>query len=327
MNHTNIIVNQLMKIHLCFYTNERFRPRETYLIKYYKDKGFNVFPYRSELVKIDDFYNENKKILDSPTGDGYWLWKPYLIMKTLNQMKENDILLYLDIGCEIDIRKKDKILELIEKVKEDLIIGSFTHNDKDWSKFDLVDRLQITNPILLLKPQHQASCIMIKKCQKTIDLVKEWYEISYENNYHYIDDSKSIKKNLIGFREHRHDQSIFSLLTKKYNIYSKITIEYGINIARNRSGKSDITGKFINPDDKKILGIHILGEGASELIHIGQAVMAHEGTIDYFVNAVFNDDCEDVNEFNEPVLVSTLLILVTCVLNSVSLTNLCSEPN
>ena len=74
----------------------------------------------------------------------------------------------------------------LEKVKEDLIIGSFTHNDKDWSKFDLVDRLQITNPILLLKPQHQASCIMIKKCQKTIDLVKEWYEISYENNYHYI---------------------------------------------------------------------------------------------------------------------------------------------
>ncbi len=45
---------------------------------------------------------------------------------------------------------------------------------------------------------------------------------------------------------------------------------------------------IFNPDDKKILGIHILGEGASELIHIGQAVMAHEGTIDYFVNAVFN---------------------------------------
>jgi len=213
-----------------------------------------ILPYMDiDLKKDTEFWNKHGDfILKNKRGFGYWLWKPYLIMKTLNQMKENDILLYLDIGCEIDIRKKDKILELIEKVKEDLIIGSFTHNDKDWSKFDLVDRLQITNPILLLKPQHQASCIMIKKCQKTIDLVKEWYEISYENNYHYIDDSKSIKKNLIGFREHRHDQSIFSLLTKKYNIYSKITIEYGINIARNRSGKSDITGKFINPDDKKI---------------------------------------------------------------------------
>jgi hypothetical protein len=167
-------------------------------------------------------------------------------------MKDNDVLVYLDIGCEIDIRKKDKILELIKKVDEDLIIGSFTHNDKDWSKFDLVERLQIINPSLLLTPQHQASCIMIKKCQKTIDLVNEWYQLSYENNYHFLDDTKSIKLNLIGFKEHRHDQSIFSLLTKKYNIYSKSTIEDGVNIARNRTGKSDIKGNFIKKDDKKI---------------------------------------------------------------------------
>jgi NAD(P) transhydrogenase len=45
---------------------------------------------------------------------------------------------------------------------------------------------------------------------------------------------------------------------------------------------------IFSPSDKKILGIHILGEGASELIHIGQAVMVLNGTIDYFVDAVFN---------------------------------------
>lgn len=38
----------------------------------------------------------------------------------------------------------------------------------------------------------------------------------------------------------------------------------------------------------EILGVSILGEGASEMIHIGQAVMAHSGTIDYFVDTVFN---------------------------------------
>jgi NAD(P) transhydrogenase len=38
----------------------------------------------------------------------------------------------------------------------------------------------------------------------------------------------------------------------------------------------------------RLLGVHIIGEGASELIHIGQAVMAFGGTIDYFVNTVFN---------------------------------------
>ncbi len=42
------------------------------------------------------------------------------------------------------------------------------------------------------------------------------------------------------------------------------------------------------PSSRHLLGVHIIGEGASELIHIGQAVMALGGTIDYFVDAVFN---------------------------------------
>jgi NAD(P) transhydrogenase len=41
-------------------------------------------------------------------------------------------------------------------------------------------------------------------------------------------------------------------------------------------------------EDRKLLGAHIIGEGASELVHIGQAVMAFGGTVDYFVNTVFN---------------------------------------
>lgn len=39
---------------------------------------------------------------------------------------------------------------------------------------------------------------------------------------------------------------------------------------------------------RELLGVHIIGEGASELVHIGQAVMAFKGTVDYFVNTVFN---------------------------------------
>ncbi|MGQ0604095.1 MAG: Si-specific NAD(P)(+) transhydrogenase [Anaerolineales bacterium] len=41
-------------------------------------------------------------------------------------------------------------------------------------------------------------------------------------------------------------------------------------------------------ETRELLGVHILGEGASELIHIGQAVLAFGGTVDYFINTVFN---------------------------------------
>jgi len=40
--------------------------------------------------------------------------------------------------------------------------------------------------------------------------------------------------------------------------------------------------------DQRLLGVHILGEGATELIHIGQAVLVLGGTLQYFVETVFN---------------------------------------
>lgn len=45
---------------------------------------------------------------------------------------------------------------------------------------------------------------------------------------------------------------------------------------------------IFHQETKQLLGVHIIGEGASELVHIGQAVLSFNGTIDYFVNTVFN---------------------------------------
>ena len=53
----------------------------------------------------------------------------------------------------------------------------------------------------------------------------------------------------------------------------------------------DLTGllKIIfRTDTRELLGVHIIGEGSSELIHIGQAVLSFGGKVDYFVNTVFN---------------------------------------
>lgn len=52
--------------------------------------------------------------------------------------------------------------------------------------------------------------------------------------------------------------------------------------------ESGILKMICERDTKKLLGVHIIGEGASELIHIGQAVLNLGGTIDYFVENSFN---------------------------------------
>jgi NAD(P) transhydrogenase len=45
---------------------------------------------------------------------------------------------------------------------------------------------------------------------------------------------------------------------------------------------------LVSPEDRRLLGVHCFGTGATELIHIGQAVMGSGGTVDYLVDAVFN---------------------------------------
>ena len=42
------------------------------------------------------------------------------------------------------------------------------------------------------------------------------------------------------------------------------------------------------PIDRKLLGVHLFGTGATEIVHIGQAVMGCGGTVDYLMDAVFN---------------------------------------
>jgi NAD(P) transhydrogenase len=67
-------------------------------------------------------------------------------------------------------------------------------------------------------------------------------------------------------------------------------LAYYREIARGQI-RGDTTGRLkliFHRESKLILGVHVIGEGAAELVHIGQAVLALNGTIDYFVNTVFN---------------------------------------
>jgi NAD(P) transhydrogenase len=84
----------------------------------------------------------------------------------------------------------------------------------------------------------------------------------------------------------------------------EVGMAYYREVARGQI-RGDTTGRLkliFHRDTRKVLGVHIIGEGASELVHIGQAVMILDGTIDYFINTVFNyptlAECYKVAAFN-----------------------------
>jgi NAD(P) transhydrogenase len=77
---------------------------------------------------------------------------------------------------------------------------------------------------------------------------------------------------------------------------TEASVPYEVGISRYRElARGQICGDsngmlklLVSPVDRRLLGVHVFGTGATEIVHIGQAVMGCGGTVDYLVDAVFN---------------------------------------
>lgn len=87
-----------------------------------------------------------------------------------------------------------------------------------------------------------------------------------------------------------------SMVGRNEEELTRAEVPYAVGIARYKEiarGQlmGDETGMLkllFHHQTREVLGVHAIGEGATELIHIGQAVMAYRGRIDYFIDTVFN---------------------------------------
>jgi NAD(P) transhydrogenase len=87
-----------------------------------------------------------------------------------------------------------------------------------------------------------------------------------------------------------------SFVGKTEDELTESSIPFEVGVARYRElARGAIIGDsygmlkiLVSNEDRKLLGVHVFGTNATELVHIGQAVMGCGGTVDYLVNAVFN---------------------------------------
>lgn len=174
-----------------------------------------------------------KQVFESKRGGGYWIWKPYIILKHLQSLNENDILIYADAGCTIPNNQKtvntlNNYIKFLHESENGIIAVHNPHIECKWTKGDVfkhfnchfqdlenddIDNIYNTN-------QFTANRIFIKKNANTMKIFELWWKTAKENPL-LFDDTKSVTKNKRGFKENRHDQSVFSIICKKHGIESK----------------------------------------------------------------------------------------------------------
>lgn len=175
-----------------------------------------------------EFVTKNAHILNLKRGAGYWLWKPYIINKYLHEIGFDDYLIYTDSGIVF----VDSIDELIEMEKSNLdrdgVLLTETTQwipsgppwkaplEHEWTKRDAfvltdTDRPEITHTV-----QANGAFAIFQPRQKAFDFLQEW--LRWGSDIRAITDMANCmgKPNYEGFVEHRHDQSLLSILGKKF---------------------------------------------------------------------------------------------------------------
>lgn len=155
-------------------------------------------------------------------GYGYWKWKAYLCKKMLDTLEINDILIWSDAGTVFNSKAEEKFKEYINLTIESqsgiLAFQQDKYIEKQYTKADCFAYFNVLNDKNITNTaQFWAGCWMIRKTDDSVDFINRWYK-AINDEFDLISDKQSKLPNFKEFIEHRHDQSVFSILVKQYDI-------------------------------------------------------------------------------------------------------------
>jgi hypothetical protein len=204
---------------LITYGDIYFEESKKRLVTQAKKIGFLNCRAYSPFDLSKEFINSTSEFITLKKGGGYWLWKPFILKDTFDTMHYDEVLVYLDAGCEINIHAKNRLYEYIELAKENNGLLSFYLKDKReymYTNQNTFDYFNIkTHDDIYNSFQLSANVLIFVKTRKSELLVNKFYQIAVESPYLFADFTNEIKDHR--FIQHRHDQSIFSILRKQFD--------------------------------------------------------------------------------------------------------------
>lgn len=195
------------------YADENFRKAQKFNTKtaYKKGKVDKVIEYSPK--DIDKrFYEDHKNILSEKRGGGYWLWKPYIVVKTLEEISEGDYLFYCDSGAYY-INNIKYLINDMEKMNTDIMVFELPLIEKQWTKNELFNLMECVEEEYKESNQILGTYFLIKKSDYSMKFFEKY--LKYACIEDVLNDKYDEELQCEDFIDHRHDQSLLSLLSKK----------------------------------------------------------------------------------------------------------------
>ena len=166
------------------------------------------------------FQISHRELIRKRKGAGYWLWKSYIILDALlHKLNDGDFLLYQDSGMYF-VGDAGPLFKVCEDVKPSILTFDLGYKERLFSKRDAFILLGMDDPIVHARDQTQrlANLIVAMKNCETVQYFMEY--LAYTSDARISSDSDNVlgKPNFKGFIGNRHDQTVHSLLSKKWGI-------------------------------------------------------------------------------------------------------------
>ena len=234
------IFDKNIRKRLISFGNERFKKSRERIINEANKIGIfdECICEKENILEEDGFKEVITKLSISGTGRGYYwyMWKPYIIHKHLKDLSDGEILFYCDSGMMIPNTNttKFKFINMFNLVCDISLcptgIATFIttgpEKDRIEKQFTLLQTLKClgveNNEDIINSQQCQAGVTMIYKCEKSVEIVEKWYNFILTNPEIFIGDYRYCKMERMNqcpdFKDHRHDQSVWSILCKLYGV-------------------------------------------------------------------------------------------------------------
>lgn len=160
-----------------------------------------------------DFRRERGELVKKhKRGYGLWSWKPYLILKQLEAIKDGGLLMYADVGCSLNPEGASRLREYLDKSSSGPGWLCFSLRGSaigQWTKRAMLRSYGLDDPASRARSQLASGVHFIRASEETRRLASRWYDACGKEMEMNDDVSTDEHPEFIA---HRHDQSAFSLL-------------------------------------------------------------------------------------------------------------------
>ena len=215
-----------MRLHFISYANEKHSANQDALAADVRACGAfdTIYSYQREWLETTPFYRAHQELLDLPRGNGYWVWKPLIILDALDRATPGDIVVYMDSGDAFT--HSDGLRTAFEDSVRRFGIGLRVQGELNhhMTKRDCFVLMGCDEKRYWNAKQVEAGLVAVRRAHQSVDFIQEW--LAWCCDPRVVTDADNVcgLPNFPEFIDHRHDQSILTNIAVRHGI----TVDAGL---------------------------------------------------------------------------------------------------